>query len=352
MKILQNILARIVAVVRLDYILNEIFDHFIYRNPPRGKFGPSPFRATRYARRFQILIYHKISPDAHPFFRPLDPALFEKQIAFLRDSYNILNLQELVERSQHGEIPERAVAITFDDGYRDNYTWALPVLKKYSVPATLFVTTGAIGNRQVLWYDRIFDAFRYATTKRAHLRNLKEFEVDLDSEASAKRSLELTIRRAKQLAGGARLKLVEEIEQTLQPDLRSNSRVPMLSWDEIREMQQAGVRFGSHTVTHPILSRVEKAQLKMELTESKMELEAHLKMPVVGFAYPNGQPSDYNEDVKKLLWEAGYLYAVTTNPGFNTVYQDPLELRRGQPWQKDMGLFRLKFFLQRHRREF
>ena len=89
--------------------------------------------------RFQIIGYHKVSPDPHPFFEPVEPAVFEQQMQFLKNSYNVVELQELVTRSQRGQLPERAVAITFDDGYRDNYEYAFPILKKYALPAASII---------------------------------------------------------------------------------------------------------------------------------------------------------------------------------------------------------------------
>src|SRR5690349_19511920 len=99
----------------------------------------------RFSPRFQILGYHKVSPDPHPYFAPVHPEIFEQHMHFLKSCYNVMGLQEIVARAARGEVPERAVAITFDDGYRDNYDYAFPILRKYRFPATIFVATGAIG---------------------------------------------------------------------------------------------------------------------------------------------------------------------------------------------------------------
>jgi peptidoglycan/xylan/chitin deacetylase (PgdA/CDA1 family) len=91
----------------------------------------------------------------------------------------------------------------------------------------------------------------------------------------------------------------------------------MLSWDEIRVMHRGGIGFGSHTATHPILSRVDRAQARVEIVESKRKIEEELGVVVEGFAYPNGTRADFLSETKSLLQEAGYLYAVTTIPGSN-----------------------------------
>jgi len=291
----------------------------------------------RFSRRFQILTYHKVSPDEHPFFEPTHPTIFEKQMQFLKQCYQVLPLTELVERSQVGEIPNRAVAITFDDGYRDNYDFAFPILKKYGFRATVFVATGVIGTGKVLWHDRIFDAFRFATAG----------QVRREAVEVRQQKLQAALDRARSLYGDDQQRWVSEVEEALEPRFPAGHAHHMLSWGQIREMHSAGIEFGSHTVTHPILSNIPPYELLKELRESKQQLEDQLSAPVVSFAYPNGKTLDYNDDVKATLRQCGYTSAVTTNPGFNRPFADPFELRRGQPWHKEIEMFRFRFFLQR-----
>jgi len=273
--------------------------------------------------------------------------VFEQRLGFLKRYFQVMDLQELTERSQHNDLPERAVAITFDDGYRDNYTHAFPLLRKHGLPATLFVTTASVGNGLVLWHDRVFDAFRYTKAHECRFKMMGNKQFRLDSLELRRICVDDTISFAKSLPGPARLAFVDEIEQVLQPDL-ATGRTPMLSWSEIKEMRAGGIRIGSHTRTHPILSRVNPAELKDEIFGSKSELESELREPIKGFAYPNGALSDYDTNTLTMLQQSGYGYAVTTQAGFNTVEVNPFELKRGQPWQTDMDLFRFAFFLQRH----
>jgi peptidoglycan/xylan/chitin deacetylase (PgdA/CDA1 family) len=289
------------------------------------------------SRRFQVLTYHKVSPDDHPFFEPTHPAVFEKQIRFLTECYRVLPLSELVERSRRGDIPEKAVAVTFDDGYRDNYVFAFPILKKYRVQATVFAATGVIGTGDTLWHDRVFDAFRFATAP-----NMKYASPEVQHSA-----LQRALDKAKTLYGPERDRWIEELEDALQPLIPQDHENRMLTWDQIREMDTAGIEFGSHTVTHTILSRIPREELFKELRESKRRLTEQLGRSVTSFAYPNGKWTDYNAEVKQALSQCGYRCAVTTCPGFNRPFADPYELRRGQPWQKEIEMFRLRFFLQR-----
>ncbi len=343
LKTLTRILARTLSSSGLDRAASSLAES-LYRNESVRE--ASQHRRWR-ARRFQILTYHKVSPDSHPFFPPLHPSLFDQQMAFLKETHQVFFLDELVERQQRGEVPERAVAITFDDGYQDNYTWAFPILSKYRLPATVFLATSAIENRAVLWHDRLFDSFRFARVKQVVLDDLG-VALNLEGE-EAQSAVETVMGKAKELPAALRLRLVDQVEEKLRPDVDPSRRVRMLSWEEIRRMQSSGwIRFGSHTITHPILSRIELSEARWELRESKRELEAQLGVPVQGFAYPNGQPDDFNDAVKQLLSQEGYRYAVTTVFGFNTASDDRFALRRGQPWHHEIELFRLNFFLQRH----
>src|SRR2546423_4920087 len=230
-------LAKLATHLGIDNGANKVLEA-LYRNTRDAN--------PRFVRRFQILAYHKVSPDPHPFFEPVHPDTFDQQMNVLSRCYRVMPLLELVERSQNGELPSRAVAITFDDGYRDNYVYAFPILKKYRIDATIFVSTGAIETGELLWHDRVFDAFRFATVEHTL-------------------SLRPVLAKAKELYGELRLRFVEQVEETLKPDLNKSLKDRMLTWSQIREMHAAGIDFGSHTVSHTILSRIPYREMVKEL---------------------------------------------------------------------------------------
>jgi peptidoglycan/xylan/chitin deacetylase (PgdA/CDA1 family) len=332
-------LAKLAVKLDLDNAANRILERR-YTTGPEAK----PARS----RRFQILAYHKVSADPHPFFEPVHPAVFDQQMWFLKRCYRVMDLMELVDRSRRGDVPDRAVAITFDDGYGDNYDNAFPILKKYQLPATIFVATGVIGTDQALWHDRVFDSFRFTTRRRARLKTTEVPELVLQTAEARHRSLTLVLNVAKKMFGETRKKFVDEVESALEPDLSGLARHRMLSWKQVREMHRAGIAFGSHTVSHTVVTRIPREKLVEELQVSKRQLSEHLGAPVRAFAYPNGHATDYNSDVKAAVKDCGYDCAVTAEPGFNDAFSDPYELKRGQPWHKEIELFRLAFLLQRH----
>src|SRR2546425_2450989 len=202
-QVILRTIAKVTTNLDIDSAVNRVMESLC---------NHAPGRRSQMARRFQVLAYHKVSYDPHPFFESVPPDVFEQQMQFPSRCYRVMPLEELMERNRIGDVPPRAVAITFDDGYRDNYEFAFPILKRYRLPATIFVTTGAIDNSDVLWHDRIFDSFRFATVERAQLRGTHLPELILQSLEERRRSLLPVLARAKTLGGEERLQFVEEIE--------------------------------------------------------------------------------------------------------------------------------------------
>jgi peptidoglycan/xylan/chitin deacetylase (PgdA/CDA1 family) len=225
-------------------------------------------RAARIGRgpAIRILYYHSIS-DA-PMRSSVSPEAFAAQLEFLgRRGYSFLSMSAAVDAlASPAALPERAIVVTLDDGFRDNYDEALPTLVRLGVPATVFLTAGYIGGD--------------------HL-----------------------------------------------PTLTRTAFVPRpLSWEQVGEMQAAGIEFGSHTVTHPMLTQVPADQARRELSDSKRMIEDRLGTAVRLFCYPRG---DFDEGVKRLVREAGYGAACTTLPGVNDRRTDRFALRRTYVSRRD-----------------
>jgi hypothetical protein len=218
------------------------------------------------------------------------------------------------------------VAVTFDDGYRDTYTQAVPILRQYGIPATVFLAVGAIESGQAPWYDKIFLALKAYPGE--------ELKVHLDQP-----------RRFLLMAPGARLHAASQIMLWLrkQPtakrrefcaELEARIALPqhelsgrMMTWEQVREMQEAGISFGAHTLTHPPVSRLTEDEVGPELLHSKQILEQRLGRPAPDFAYPFGQPADCG-NTADWLKRCGYRSAVTTVPGLNRAGSDLYSLRR------------------------
>lgn len=314
-----------------------------------GDRGRLSFRpgATVWRRRpcppIQILIYHRVAPGPSPFAIDAVPlGRFTAQMEHVARAYRVLPLEELHARAIAGTVPPGALAITFDDGYADNLELAHPVLARLGLPAAVFLVTGCVGTGEVPWHDRVLRAFERTPRRSAPIPGAPGQTALHDASArraAAFRALALL----KPLPESERLDSVRRLATLLDaPDADAPGQRLMLDWDQVRALHRAGWAIGSHTVTHPILSRQDPARVREELTSSKRVIEEALGAPVVLFAYPNGRPEDYTEDVVRRVGEAGYRVAVTTTFGTNEAGDDPLRWRRGTPWEPDAARFALK----------
>lgn len=290
----------------------------------------------------RILYYHRVNGEADPFFPACSVELFEQQIGFVARHYKVIALTELLDRLERGDALGGMMAVTFDDGYQDNYHYAFPILRKYGVPATIFLTTGSIDNRQPLWFEKLAGALKKTN------REFVDIEIDLPRRfwlRTPEERLEANGRifgLLRRLPNDRRRNHLENVLSDLSVPDDSERNGAMLTWDQARKMQLHGIAFGGHTVTHPFLSKLSPEEVTWEVSESKRRIESELQSPVDHFAYPNGREEDFAAANKEVLRVAGYRSAVTTIWGLNYRSTDPLELRRGQPWESDPALFAWK----------
>jgi len=204
-----------------------------------------------------ILAYHRVFPDKRGSLA-VTPENFEYQLtSFLQKGYSAITLKDLYENylKMGKAIPPRTLVITFDDGYKDNYAYAFPILRKLKVPATIFLAADYIGKEVTFPWDRI------------------------------------------------------------DPDLLNVTFTSMdhpLTWEQSKEMHQAGIEFGSHTMTHPKLTQISLDEARNELYSSKQMIEEKLGAPVYSFCAPYGY---INPGVLKLSEKAGYMVGVLNPPG-------------------------------------
>ncbi|MET0852510.1 MAG: polysaccharide deacetylase family protein [Candidatus Rokuibacteriota bacterium] len=289
---------------------------------------------------FPVLTYHSVNDDGDPFFPAVSTAVFERQMAYVAATHRVLTVEELADRMARGDLPRDAVAITFDDGYRDNLTHAAPILARHRLPATIFLATGFIGSREVPWFDRL--AFGIKRSRVAEVDAPGGGRAGLGSPADRLALLERATSRLKTLADDERRREMDTLLEGLgvagDPGMKSR----MLSWDDVHALAGLGFSVGAHTVTHPILSRVSDAQARREIEGAREAIEAATGTRPRAFAYPNGRPADYTPSVVDLVRRAGFTCAVTTRFGVNTPATSPWELRRGGPWETHLPTFALK----------
>ncbi len=292
--------------------------------------------------KFVILCYHRVGTRGVPLYSSVPPEVFEAQIRFLRRRYRVVSLDTLCAELEDPDGVEQSVAITFDDGYRDIYTEAFPILQNYRVPATIFATVGSIETGQVPWYDRVFLALQVLPAEKLDLELDRPRRFHLSSPAARFRAALDIVACLRNLPDGRRKECCAALDkQTALPQHELADR--MLTWEQIQTMHRAGIRFGSHTVTHPVVSRLAPAEMERELVESKQILEEKVSSLVRDFAYPFGQLADCGSAAGELLVRCGYRSAVTTIWGINTPGTNPYALRRVQIGEeRSLAMFAFK----------
>ena len=289
----------------------------------------------------RILYYHRVNDDRDPFFPSISTKLFEEEMRFVSAHYKVVSLSQLLNALEGGST-EPVLAITFDDGYQDNYHNAFPILQRYKVPASIFLETGSIDSREPLWFEQMALAIKNAAKDYIELETDFPKRFWLRTRAERLAAIEDLFSFLRELPDLGRRQTLSRILRQLAVEDHTERRDKMLTWDQVRAMQKSGIDFGGHTVTHPFLSRMSEQEVVWEVCECKRRIEEELQVPVCHFAYPNGREKDFGKWNRDVVRQAGYRAAVTTIWGQNSGSTDPMELRRGGPWEPNSAAFAYK----------
>lgn len=292
-----------------------------------------------------VLLYHRIVDgpseldDYSPSGMTVRADRFDAQMAYLKRHYDVVKLSEIADHVVNRRpLRDRLCAVTFDDGWRDNYTRAFPILKRHGMPATIFLAINFIEGRPWFWEER----FKYVLAHLAQLGRaglVAPDDVEPLQRMLARHSLdaalamplpELTrfltaqVNRFRQTSDDERGWMMGDLEELLS---RESLREPrrFMTWDEIREMEAAGIEFAAHTLSHVNLERCDEATAAVEIRGSAEATTLRLRQPLRCFAYPFGK---HTPAVRSTVQDAGFGAAFTTRPGFVTGESNPMELCR------------------------
>ncbi|HXF46700.1 MAG TPA: polysaccharide deacetylase family protein [Burkholderiaceae bacterium] len=258
---------------------------------------------------------------------------------WIRDWFRVLPLAEAAARLKSGDLPPRAMSITFDDGYADNEEVAAPILRRLGLHATFFVATGFLDGGN-MWNDRVIEAVRACNAQRLDLGFLALGIASLDSMAARRATIDRILARIKHEEPAQRQAFVERIEEACGTALQA---ALMMRAEQVARLAASGMDIGAHTVTHPILARLSLAQAREEIESSKAALESIVGRRVALFAYPNGVPQqDYRAEHVELVRTAGFDAAVCTAWGVARPGADPFQLPRFTPWDRTRPRFALR----------
>lgn len=297
--------------------------------------------------RLNVLIFHRVLPQPDPLFPDeVDAARFDQMLGWVKSWFNVLPLDEAARRLQEGSLPARAAALSFDDGYADNHDVALPLLQKHGLPCSFFVATGFLDGGR-MWNDTLIESVRLSSQLMLDLRGLKDAQGEdlgqhaLGDTAGRRAALGKLIERVKYLPPEPRQACVDAIAS------RADIRPPddlMMSSGQVRALRGAGMQIGAHTVSHPILAKLDERQAADEIGRSRDVLQALLGEKVGLFAYPNGKPgTDYLPDVHPaLVRELGFDAAVSTRWAAARIGDDAFQIPRFTPWDRGRTRFGLR----------
>jgi peptidoglycan/xylan/chitin deacetylase (PgdA/CDA1 family) len=260
---------------------------------------------------------------------------FRWEMEYLARRCRVLPLDEIVERITAGRaLPPRAVAITFDDGFRNNGTVAYPILEQLGLPATVFLITGLVGSRDTPWADRLFHAVARSRRLRLDLSAHGAGRWALHTRASRTRTGVALVEHLKMVDPARRRRLLDDVAEQLSADLaavlaRTDGPCAMLTPPEIARLSGDGLMsFGAHTHTHEILTRMPLAAAADEIRRSKAAVEELTGRPVHAFAYPNGTATDWNDAIRDEVSLVGFRCAFVSGGGRIGRVFDPYALTR------------------------
>lgn len=269
-----------------------------------------------------VLTYHRICNKNDDWsLNPLPVKSFKEHLKFLTDSYNIISLDDLVDLVAKREpIHEKTAVLTFDDGYKDNYTNAYPLLEKYDIPATIYLTSKLIGTGELVWADKVGYIIYHSLVDQIKIDELVEY--DLGSKFDKYQTFSLIKRKLGDLTELEKSYFIDKLANLCQVEIPADAGCElMLSWDEVKEMDENNIDFGAHTINHPVLPELSSKEARWEILESKRVLEENLQKSVNHFSYPYGT---FNQDVVGIVKDLKFKSAVTLDQNLVNTKKDNL----------------------------
>jgi len=266
-------------------------------------------------------------------FRERDQANLDAICAHITRHFEPVSLSDILDALDGGKaLPDNAITVTVDDGYRNFLLHGHPLFRRHKIPATVYAVAGFCAGRLWLWPDQIEFGFEH-TTRRSIRASVGDVELELSLQTPQEKTIaaQRLTEALKRVANDGRLAFLREFGSLCGveiPPVPPSGREAM-SWDELRAVAAEGVEIGCHTETHPILSRLSnQSELDAEIRGAKAQIEEHLGFKVRHFCYPNGRAVDIGEAAIRCVKDAGYASAVSGICGLNTIEADPFQIRR------------------------
>ncbi|WP_286234354.1 polysaccharide deacetylase family protein [Thalassotalea sediminis] len=281
-----------------------------------------------------VFNYHRIGRAEDCYF---DHAIFscsteafEQHIEILKENFEIINTRQLAKLVEQKQLTNNRYAlITFDDGYKDNYTNAFPVLKKHHVPAIFYVATDFVDSNHIPWWDEIAFLLRQSVGQDYQLIGTnKVYHL-------APENINQTIQRIMSSAKQLTTHTIDDVLQDVRTQcfkahesLDNKQTKLFMTWKQVKQLAEQGMEIGSHTISHRILSQLDKQEQSKEIIESKLIIEQKIEKSVNSIAYPVGRYFCYNQASFELSIQAGYQIAFNNEPGRHLEISNPFDINR------------------------
>tara|TARA_B100000795_G_scaffold239743_1_gene201559 strand:- start:92 stop:1051 length:960 start_codon:yes stop_codon:yes gene_type:complete len=288
-----------------------------------------------------ILLYHGVT-DAKSIGienfsgKHISANEFERQMFFIKKNCNVLSLDDIVEIHRNNDKwPKNSVAVTFDDGFKNNYTTAVPILKRLNIPATFYVCSGMIESNKMFWVDKIEDSINFTDLKK--IRILLESNTDFELDSKDKRIFAVSeIKKfCKKVDVNSKERVLNSLKDLtkIEPKPSNAKNYEMLSWDDLKSINDDPLfTIGCHTLYHDIMSsHNDEKRMFRDVELSIGLLEFNLNENIIHYSYPEGQKNDYNQRVIDKLKESKIVCSPSAIHGINPHHTDIFNLFRIMP---------------------
>lgn len=299
--------------------------------------GMNAFYRKKNGKSVTILTYHSVMPYTQRFkdfdYRNcISTKQFDAQLGWLKSKYNIITMHEAMARLSENRLDGNHLVITFDDGFKNNWEYAMPLLIKHNTSAVFYVSTDFIGKENMLWTELVNEIIMFSESMAFSMRLKQDEHLDL-TDSAGRENASIKVRTYLKYSPVAELKRVLNdllkktgyVSQALNKDA---TRYQFMSWKQVQEMHDAGMEIGAHTQMHYLLNMLNAQESEQEIVGSKAAIEKNTGLNCNLFSYPNGAAGNFLPPHFKQLKQAGFISAVTQLPGYNNAHTNKYALNR------------------------
>ena len=288
-------------------------------------------------KKFKFLLYHGVS--GYNNFRGIEnfskkhisKKLFLKQMLFLKKNCNVISLDKLEKYKREKDIKKNTVLISFDDGFENNFKVAAPILKKLNLPCIFYISTGMIGKNDMFWVDKIEDIINRTKIKYLDIDLEKKIRFPLNSKLEKIKAVEQIKKFSKRVSAIKKNKLIKRLSIILKikPSNKYSKNYRVMNWQQVKKLASNDLfEIGGHSLNHDILTRLSVSEMKKNIKQSITLLEKKLNKKIKHYSYPEGQSTDYNDNIKKYLRSLGIKICPTAINGVAKLDDDDFEIKR------------------------